>query len=97
MILEIFLAQASLLKNGQNELLINDGTAYNVGIDFTELREQFAAKTGRVILNNEYIKVRFSEEGKHLDFSTFDDVHFRVDFSLQRVAPNKGGDGFEDQ
>jgi len=94
MALEAFLVQ---LKNADVEhknIVINDNNAYSVGVNIDELRIRFYQETGRVILTNENIKVRFDKEGNKINFSTFDGVSVRVPFDAQALAPNKGGDGF---
>lgn len=95
MLSEALLAHLTVMNNENNTIVVNESNAYSMGIDITELRNRFYNETGRVLFTNENIKVLFNEEGGHLDFSTFDDVSIRVDFNAQRVAPNKGGDGFE--
>lgn len=92
MLSEALLAQFAASNN--STILVDDSSAHTVGIDITELRNRFYKETGRIILTNEQIKVLFDNEGGHIDFSTFDDFSIRVDFNQQRVAPNKGGDGF---
>lgn len=95
MILEALLIQLSEVSAENNNLIINDSTAQAAGIRIDELRNLFYQETGRIILNNEKIKVHFDKEGGQFDFSTFDGVSVTVDFESQRVAPNKGGDGTE--
>lgn len=94
MISELLLSNLALVNSQGSDLYINDYNAAEVGINISQVKEQFENQAGRIILSNENIKVRFNQEGNHLDFSTFDDVHIRVDFNSQMVAPNKGGDGF---
>jgi len=95
MLSEILLAQLAATTNNVDNVFVNDTNAQAIGIDINELRNRFYKEKGRNILTNENVKVLFDKEGGHLDFSTFDDVSVRVDFNAQRVAPNKGGDGFE--
>lgn len=93
---ELLLEQLIIANSESANIFVNDSNAYALGIDINELRNRFYKETGRVILNNENIKVLFEKEGDHLNFSTFDDVSIDVQFNAQRVAPNKGGDGFAD-
>lgn len=97
MLSEILLAQLAMTKgDGENiSFYVSDINALEIGIDINDIRNRFYKEKGRNILTNENVKVLFEKEGRHLDFSTFDDVSIRVDFNAQKVAPNKGGDGFE--
>jgi hypothetical protein len=92
MITEVLLAQIALANQNGRDLFINAQNARNAGVSIAELRQQFFMQNGRVLLTNENIKVRFDQEGNHLDFSTFDNSSIRVDFDKQNVSPNKGGD-----
>lgn len=94
MVNEFLMAYAAALNAQGADLYVNDKNAASIGLNIVELREKFLANSGRVILTNENIKVRFDQEGKHLDFSTFDNFSVRVNYFEQKVSPNKGGDGF---
>lgn len=94
MVSEALLAYAATLSAQGSDLYVNDSNAVTVGLDISEIRTKFLENSGRIILTNENIKVRFDQEGKHLDFSTFDNYSIRVNYNEQKVSPNKGGDGF---
>lgn len=96
MLEEVLLATDAMINVNGNYILVNEQNSHEIGLNFSQLKEHFAAKTGRVILTNEMVKVRYNKEGKSFDFSTFDNVTIRVDYNSQAVAPNKGGDSFGD-
>ena len=91
MILDPVLLDAVLQNLNKNELYLNEANAVSAGVNIVELKTAFALNTGRIILDDETIKLRFSSEGKKIDFSTFDNYSVSVPFNSQKVAPNKGG------